>query len=591
MPAKYAEDEIEGTIKGQEFRRLMSHFTRKNLLYSSFFISFISGLIPLLMLIPMKTMTSMFSSLSASKEQMLKTCGDFCWQMACVSAVSVVLLVLQAVMQSTVIPQFLVDIRTALYHALMKKDISYYDENSSGAMVSRMSEGVAYIKDVYVDQIFNSFSAVSLTIGSLVVAFIMSWKVTLVNIAFPIAIGTVMFIGNKFADKIWNDYQIAGTESTEKAIEVITEFRTVKSFDNEMIEAGKYRGFLEDEEKILRKISYVRGGTYAGSTILLNAMALVIGYYSLWLMIRHPGELTMYQQLNATMSILMIAIGVNRGLSLSDELQKANQALRNILYLIETEPVIKNDQGDEISNCKGKIEFRDVSFRYSGCEKYAVRNLSFTINAGETVAFVGESGCGKSTTLQLLQRFYDVEGGSILVDDVDIRTLKPKSLRSNIAIVPQGPVLFSMSVADNIAYGKHHSSKDEIASAARTGNAHDFIMELPENYDTQVLQTSLSGGQKQRICISRAILSNCPILLLDEATAALDTESEQLVQQSLENFRYGKTAILVAHRLATVVHADRILVFKDGAIAEEGTHDELLSKNGIYADLARFQLE
>lgn len=177
------------------------------------------------------------------------------------------------------------------------------------------------------------------------------------------------------------------------------------------------------------------------------------------------------------------------------------------------------------------------------------------------------------------------------MDDVDIREISPISLRRNISIVPQSPVLFTMTVADNIAYGKTDATPDAIAEAAMRGNAHNFIMELPDNYKTKVQQTSLSGGQKQRICISRAILSPTPILLLDEATAALDTESEQLVQQSLEGFRRGKTSIMVAHRLATVVNADRILVFQDGHIVETGTHKNLLDQNGVYADLAKFQLQ
>ena len=236
---------------------------------------------------------------------------------------------------------------------------------------------------------------------------------------------------------------------------------------------------------------------------------------------------------------------------------------RNVAGIIEMKPKINRHEGRDIGTVHGKIEFRDVGFRYHGCEQWAVRHLSFVINSGETVAFVGESGCGKSTTLQLIQRFYDIEEGQILIDDVDIRKYSPHSLRSHIAVVPQGPVLFSMSVKDNIRFAKPDAEDTVVANAARIGNAHSFISELPNQYDTFVAQTSLSGGQKQRLCISRAIVADTPILMLDEATAALDTESEQLVQQSLEVFRHGKTAIVVAHRLSTVKNADRILVFQN----------------------------
>lgn len=254
-------------------------------------------------------------------------------------------------------------------------------------------------------------------------------------------------------------------------------------------------------------------------------------------------------------------------------------------------PSVDINEGRVVDNIQGKIEFRDVSFKYQGCENWALRHLSLKIQAWKTVAFVGESGCGKSTTIQLLQRFYDVDEGQILINDIDIREMSPRSLRKAISVVPQGPVLFTMIIADNIRYGRMQATDEEVDQDAVTGNAHNFIMELPDNYKTMVAQTSLSGGQKQRICISRANLSPTPILLLDEATAALDTESEKLVQQSLENFRQNKTSIMVAHRLATVVHADSIFVYQDGHIAEVGTHQELLEKNGIYAGLAKYQLE
>ena len=240
---------------------------------------------------------------------------------------------------------------------------------------------------------------------------------------------------------------------------------------------------------------------------------------------------------------------------------------------------------------KEKIEFRNVFFKYQTSEKYAVENLSFIINPGETVAFVGESGCGKSTTLQLLQRFYEIESGQILIDDQDISKISCVDLRSHISVVPQTPVLFSTSILDNIRYSKEGAKKDEVVRAAQIGNAHEFIKDLPDGYKSIVHQTSLSGGQKQRICISRAILANSPILLLDEATSALDTESERLIHESLEKLRHDKTVILVAHRLATVINADRILLFQNGHVIEEGTHQELMAKNGLYADLVRYQLQ
>jgi ABC-type multidrug transport system fused ATPase/permease subunit len=290
-------------------------------------------------------------------------------------------------------------------------------------------------------------------------------------------------------------------------------------------------------------------------------------------------------------SIIFASSGTSQALSLSDDFKKAAVSAAKVLKILETPANVNQAEGDSMLEVHGKIEFIDVGFKYQTRDEWAVRHLTFTIEAGETVALIGESGCGKSTTLQLLQRFYEITEGRIVIDGVDISTLSPRFLRSKIAVVPQGPVLFSMSVIDNIRFAKRNATEDEVATAANVGNAHEFIMDLPYGYDTPVKQTSLSGGQKQRICISRAILANAPILLLDEATAALDTESEQLVQQSLEVFRHGKTAILVAHRLATVRNADRIIVFKEGHVEETGTHDELVARDGLYSELIRFQLQ
>jgi ABC-type multidrug transport system fused ATPase/permease subunit len=430
------------------------------------------------------------------------------------------------------------------------------------------------------------------SVAGIVMALIVMWQVALPCIGVIIVSTIVYVFGDRMLNKLWDKFNQCSSAATSKAEEVVTSFRTVKSFDNELHEAKKYKTALAAVDDVFRSTSIVQGVRDAIMWTLVNMMIGGMLYLASWFMIERP-ELG-YESGNILiilMCMIFVSLGISQSLSLADDFKKARVSAAKILKILETPPKIDQHKGSRMENVVGRIEFVDVGFRYETRDSWAVRHLSFTVNPGETVALIGESGCGKSTTLLLLQRFYEIQEGRILIDGVNIATLAPDYVRSQIATVPQGPVLFSMSVRDNIRFSKGGAADDEIAHAASIGNAHDFIMELPEGYKTIVQQTSLSGGQKQRICISRAILADSPILLLDEATAALDTQSEQLVQQSLEQFRRGKTAICVAHRLATVVTADRIFVYKDGMIVETGTHQELLEQNGLYLDLVKYQLQ
>lgn len=574
------------TSKG-EFRKIISYFNNKWLLFFSLCASGITGASICLFLIIMKKAENLFMNQSQFLEETITVIKAAAW----VAAILIVIQIGTGMLQAIVSPLFLLDIRKRLFESLMYADIAFFDQVSSGSMVSRISEGVSYIKDVYVDLLFIAVNAMCATFSGFIVGMVYGWKYTLMFIGFPIILAIELWGGNKWADHVYEKFEKAGTEATDKAVQVVTEFRTVKSFDQEMMEADTFRNDLKDEEKILIGVSFVKAFIRCLALCILAAFALTFNWYMMKELVSDPEKMGMYEMTAIILGDLNLSIGIFSALSITDDFQQAQQAARNIVAIIEMKPSFDPNAGIDMEDIKGEIEFRDVGFKYTGCEQYAVRHLSFKCEAGKTYAFVGESGCGKSTTLQLLQRFYDVQEGQIFIDGVDIRDMKTSCLRKAISIVPQTPVLFSMTIADNIRYGNINAIDDEVAQAAVTGNAHEFIMELPDNYRTKVGQTSLSGGQKQRICISRAILSPTPILLLDEATAALDTESEQLVQQSLETFRHGKTSILVAHRLATVVHADSIFVYQDGHIVEVGTHKELVEKNGIYAELAKYQLQ
>lgn len=583
--AAFEDQEAEGANVQHEFRKIIGYFDKRALLIATLAVAALGGGCVLLVLIVIKKGVNLFMNAGEFLPETVKMVKTGAW----VAAIQIVVQITSAILKAIVSPLFLVDIRKKLYSSLMYADISYFDSVSSGTMVTRLSEGVAYIRDVYVDQLFIACSSIVMALAGFIVAMCWGWKYTLEFICFPIVLGLEIWGGNRLADHVYNKYKEKGSEAADIASSVVTEFRTVKAFDQEMTEADHYKKSLKDEEKIMIKVSFVRAVAKMISLCILAAMVLVFSWYMMRELYREKVE--MFAMSVCVTGVVFTAAGIFSALSISDEFQKAKAAARNVVAIIEMKPLIDVNQGRIVDNIHGEVEFRDVSFRYKGCENYALRHLSLKIDAGKTVAFVGESGCGKSTTLQLLQRFYDVDEGQVLIDDIDVREMSPRSLRKAISIVPQGPVLFSMTIADNIRYSRMSATDEEVASAAVTGNAHNFIMELPDNYKTVVAQTSLSGGQKQRICISRAILSPSPILLLDEATAALDTESEQLVQQSLERFRHGKTSIMVAHRLATVVHADTIFVYQNGHVVETGTHQELLDKDGIYAALAKFQLQ
>ena len=566
----------------------------KALFAVSIIFSVLSGASPLLMNVVMGDMMNVMTTTTSGID--LSFISTLCVEMIIIIVVMTVIQVLGIVSRVIAGTAYFADLRLRMFDSLVKQDIPYFDKVPTGVLVGRIAEDVVLIREVYVDKFSQVIQSGAQSLAGIILAFCTVWRVTLVCcVVIPIS-ATIFIIGSKCIEKLWVEYNDSSTACSTKAEEVITQFRTVKSFDCELHENDLYSASLDSVYGVYKKTSLAHGIKDGLITFFVWLMIAVLIYYVSWLIVEmpylgtQPGDIMILM-----MSMMLGTMGVSTALSSIDDFDKAKISAAKVLDIVERVPDVDNDKGEFSINgdphVKGKVEFRDVSFKYATNDQYAVRHLSFTINPGETVALVGESGCGKSTTLQLLQRFYEVESGEILVDDVNIKDLAPHFLRGQIAVVPQGPVLFSMSIEDNIKFAMPDATREEMQEAAKLGNAHNFIMEQPHNYKQTVHQTSLSGGQKQRICISRAILMKTPILLLDEATAALDTESEQLVQKSLEKVRHGKTAILVAHRLATVINADRILVFQDGHVVETGTHRELMKKDGIYADLVKYQLQ
>ncbi|KAH0787322.1 ABC transporter family protein [Histomonas meleagridis] len=491
--------------------------------------------------------------------------------------------------ESKVAPEFLRSLKMSVLHSILYQDLSYYDYNQTGIILSRLEDDVNSVFDAYTFKLISLVRSIANFIFGLFICLYYSWKVTLIIMAMLPLFTICQNIGSTKIDDYWLEYNTCSTNVTTKSEEILTNFRTVKSFDMENTEYKEYKQTLNAVHEVIKKTSNAHGTKEFFNTIIHGLMSSVV-LYTCGTM-SYKKEIAPGSILNITNIIVGWSVSFSGIFSTFLDLKKANVSASKLLDILQLEPKIPLHEGRKIARVRGEIEFRNVKFSYPQREQNALDDLSFKINQGETVAIVGESGCGKSTTLLLMQRFYDAKEGEVLIDGINVKELEPISLRSHIAIVPQSPIMFKMSIEDNIRFGKPDASYEQVVRAARIANAHSFIVEMPKGYKTKVEQNSLSGGQKQRICLARAILVGAPILLLDEATAALDTESERLVQEGLQNYRVGKTAIVVAHRLATVKNASRILVMDKGKIVETGTHEELLQKSGFYAHLIAHQLQ
>ena len=476
------------------------------------------------------------------------------------------------------------DMRQQLFDHYEKLSFSYYDQNNSGQMMSKLVSDLFDISEMAHHGPENLFISLIKIIGSFVFLFVINrWlAIPLLELVFFMILFSYSQNRRMQATFMDNRQKIGDINSSLQ--DTLAGIRVVQSFANEEIERDKFRhsneNFLHSKDANYRCM----GSFMSGNLFFQGLMYLVTLVFGGWLIAKgqiETADLAMYAlYIGIFISPIQILV------ELTEMMQKGLSGFRRFLAVVETEPdIVDAEDAKPLENVKGTVEYKDVSFHYSDDDTLVLSDVSFRIDAGKSIALVGPSGSGKTTICSLLPRFYDVTGGSIRIDGKDIRSLSLESLRNNIGLVQQDVYLFCGSIKDNISYGKPGASIEEIIDAAKKANIHDFIMSLPDGYDSYVGErgTRLSGGQKQRISIARVFLKNPPILILDEATSALDNESERWIQHSLEELAKNRTTITIAHRLSTIRNADEILVVADTGIAERGTHEELLAANGIYA--------
>ena len=483
----------------------------------------------------------------------------------------------------------IIDIRAAVFKKLQRLSVSFYDKNKTGTIMSYVTNDVNALQSAMVENTIEMITEGFMLIGSVVAMIYLDWRLTLFTVCtFPVVLWFMEFFGKKIR-KTGGRIQECTADITSVLQESVASARVIKSFVREDYEVDRF----DVENRANFRANMKNAQLMATLTPVVELVAAIGVTMIIW----YGGNNVINGTITAGSLVAFLTYAVNisnpikRLTRVIGNIQKALAAAQRVFMIIDMpEEIAESRDAKQLPEVSGKVEFQNVSFAYDD-KGNVITDLSFSVKPGEVIAIVGPSGAGKSTIANLLPRFYDVNKGDIKIDGHSVREVTLDSLREQVGIVPQETMLFNGSVYNNILYGRLDATKEEIEAAAKAANAHDFIMQLTDGYETKLGDrgVNLSGGQRQRIAIARAILKNPRILILDEATSALDTESERVVQEALDRLMVGRTSFVIAHRLSTVKNADKILVLEKGNLVESGTHDELLALDGLYAHLYKIQ--
>jgi ATP-binding cassette subfamily B protein len=483
------------------------------------------------------------------------------------------------------------DMRSELFTHLQKLSFKFYDNNKVGYLMSRVVNDLNNISELAHHGPEDIFISSMLLIGSFIILLNMHWQLALFTFAL---IPVMFFFSLHLGEKMYEALKVIREKMAE--VNTIVEdslsgIRVVKSFTNEDYENEK---FCEGNHNYRRSREYAMKNMakfHSGMNLFINLIMLTTlaagGYFI------YVGSLSTGQMVAFLFYVNMFMNPIRRLVNFNEQFQRGMSGFSRFKELLEVDPeIVDKENAAVLSDVNGLIEYDNITFGYDNHEK-VLENINITIESGETIAFVGPSGAGKSTLTKLLPRFYEIDSGELKIDGINIKDVTLESLRKNIGIVQQDVFLFNGTVRENIAYGNSSASDKDIIKAAKKANAHEFILNLKDGYDTDVGErgVKLSGGQKQRLSIARSFLKNPPILILDEATSSLDNRSEKIIQKSLEKLAEGRTTLVIAHRLSTVINSDQIIVLTDRGIVERGSHSELINQNGEYSKLYNEQFK